>query len=142
MAKAWRNYVKQEFMKADNEFVEELPMNSIDLSTFGLISEATTFVLVRFDGEIRLKPLPSGLSALRNDIQSSNRPGGGFDLDSAVETLNSFAEEWERTIKEKDKWNKMIELAQEEGEIMEQEEYEGQSGTKKSFLDKIKNLFK
>ncbi|MFB6214700.1 MAG: hypothetical protein ABEI54_02420, partial [Candidatus Bipolaricaulia bacterium] len=73
MARAWREYVKQEFMKADSEFVEELPMNSIDISTFGLISEATSFVPVRIDGEVHLRPLPGGLSALRDDIQDSPR---------------------------------------------------------------------
>ncbi|MFW6006176.1 MAG: hypothetical protein ACOC9A_01895 [Candidatus Bipolaricaulota bacterium] len=142
MAKAWRKYVKQEFMKADSEFVEELPMNSIDISTFGLISEATSFVLVQIDGEVHLRPLPGGLSALREDIQDSPRPGGGFSLDDALKTLTSFAEDWEGKIKEKKKWEKMLELAEEEDQIMGQEEYEKQSKTKTSFMDKFKSLFK
>ncbi|MCF7891183.1 hypothetical protein K9M78_08200 [Candidatus Bipolaricaulota bacterium] len=142
MASEWRDYVKQEFMKADSEFVEELPVNSIDLSTYGLISEATSFLPVRIDGEVHLRPLPGGLSALRNDIQDSPRPGGGFELDEAIETLTSFAEEWEDRIKEKKKWEKMLELAEEEGQVMDQEEYERESKTKTSFLDKVKSLFK
>ncbi len=141
MAKKWRKYVKQEFMKADSEFVEELPMNSIDLSTFGLISEATTFVPVKIDGEVHLRPLPGGLSALRDDIQDSPRPGGGFDLDGAIKTLTSFAEEWEEEIKEKKKWEKMLKLAEEEDQIMGKEEYEKESETKTSLLDKIRSLF-
>lgn len=141
MAKKWRKYVKQEFMKADSDFVEELPMNSIDLSTFGLISEATTFVPVKIDGEVHLRPLPGGLSALRNDIQDSPRPSGGFDLDEAIKTLTSFAEEWEQEIKEKKKWEKMLDLAEEEDQIMDQEEYEKESETKTSLLDKVKSLF-
>jgi len=141
MAKAWREYVKQEFMKADNEFVEKLPMNSIDLSTFGLISEATSFVPVRIEGEVHLRPLPGGLAALRNDLQDSPRPGGGFDLDAAVKTLTAFGEEWEEEIRDKQKWEKMLELAEEEGQIMEQEDYEEQSEKKSSFLDKLKNIF-
>lgn len=142
MAKKWREYVKQEFMKADNEFVGKLPLNSIDLSTFGLISEATTFVPVRIDGEVHLRPLPGGLTALRNDIQDSPRPGGGFGVDEAVKTLTSFAEEWEEVIKEKKKWEKMVELAEEENQIMGKEEYKRESKTKTSFLDKVKDLFK
>ena len=141
MAKAWREYVKQEFMKADNEFVEKLPMNSIDLSTFGLISEATSFVPVRIEGEVHLRPLPGGLAALRNDLQDSPRPGGGFDLDAAVKTLTAFGEEWEEEIRDNQKWEKMLELAEEEGQIMEQEDYEEQSEKKSSFLDKLKNIF-
>lgn len=142
MAKAWREYVKQEFMKADSEFVEELPLNSIDLSTFGLISEASSFVPVRIDGEVHLRPLPGGLVALRNDIKDSPRPGGGFEVDAAVKTLTSFAEEWEKEIKEKKKWEKMIELAEEEDQVMGKEEYKQESKTKTSFLDKVKGLFK
>ncbi len=142
MAKAWGEYVKQEFMKADNDFVENLPKNSIDLSTFGLISEATSFVPVKIEGEVHLRPLPGGLSALRKDIQDSSRPGGGFDLDAAVKTLTLFGEEWEKKIKEKKKWDEMVDLAEEEGQIMEQAEYEEQTETKSSFLDKIKSLFK
>ena len=144
MAKAWKEYVKQEFMKADNEFVENLPMNSIDLSTFGLISEASSFVLVRGEGEVHLRPLPGGLSALRKDINNSPRSGGGFDLDDAVKTLTSFGEEWEETIKEKQKWEKMVEMAEEEGQIMEKEEYEEKTKTKTktSFIDKVKSIFK
>jgi len=142
MAKSWKEYVKQEFMKADSEFVEKLPMNSIDLSTFGLISEATSFVLVRIDGEVHLRPLPGGLSALKNDIKDSPRAGGGFDIDSAVKTLTSFGEEWEEEIKEKNKWKKMVELAEKEDQVMGQEEYEEQAQTKTSFLDKFKNIFR
>ncbi|MBS3786827.1 hypothetical protein KGY79_01365 [Candidatus Bipolaricaulota bacterium] len=142
MAKAWKEYVKQEFMKADSEFVEELPVNSIDLSTFGLISEATSFVPVRIEGEVHIRPLPGGLSSLRNDIQKSSRPGGGFDVDAAVKTLTTFAEAWEEEIKEKKKWKKMIELAEEEDQVMGQEEYERESETETSFLDKVKSLFK
>lgn len=142
MAKTWKEYVKQEFMKADSEFLEELPLNSIDLSTFGLISEATSFVPVRIDEEVHIRPLPGGLSALRDDIQNSSRPGGGFDVDAAVKTLTAFAEVWEEEIKEKKKWKKMIELAEEENQVMEQEEYEQESETETSFLDKVKGLFK
>ncbi|MFB6290888.1 MAG: hypothetical protein ABEJ25_04080 [Candidatus Bipolaricaulia bacterium] len=142
MAKKWRKYVKQEFMNADSEFVEKLPMDSIDLSTFGLISEATSFVLVRIEGEVHLKPLPGGLSALRKDIQDSPRPGGGFDLDEAVQALTSFGEEWEEKIKDKEKWERMVELAEEEDQIMDREEYERESETKTSFLDKVKNIFR
>jgi len=141
MANSWREYVKQEFMKADNEFVEKLPMNSIDLSTFGLISEATSFVPVRMEGEIHLRPLPGGLSALRKDLKDSPRPGGGFDLDSAIQTLNAFGEEWEEVIKEKKKWEEMVKMAEDEGQIMEQTEYEEKSETGSSFLDKFKNMF-
>ena len=142
MAKKWREYVKQEFMKADNEFVEKLPINSIDLSTFGLISEATSFVPVEIEGEIHLKPLVKGLNALRNDMKDSPRPGGGFEMKSAVDTLSQFAEEWEGKIKEKKKWDKMVELAKEEDQLMAQSVYEKETeSTSTSIIEKFKSLF-
>ncbi|MEF8725977.1 MAG: hypothetical protein V5A83_03485 [Candidatus Bipolaricaulota bacterium] len=141
MAKAWREYVKQEFMKADNEFIEKMPVDSIDLSTFGLISEATSFVLVELEGEIHLRPLASGLSALKSDIQGSSRPGGGFDVDSAVGVLTQFGEEWEEKIKENKKWEKMVELAREEDQIMAQSDFEQETESKTSLLDRVKDIF-
>lgn len=142
MAKAWREYVKQEFMKADNEFIEKMPIDSIDLSTFGLISEATSFVLVELEGEIHLRPLAGGLSALKNDIQNSSRPGGGFDVDSAIGALTQFGEEWEEKIKENDKWERMVELAREEDQIMAQSDFEQETESKTSLLDRVKGLFR
>lgn len=142
MAKAWREHVKQEFMKADNEFIEKMPVDSIDLSTFGLISEATSYVLVELEGEIHLRPLASGLSSLKSDIQSSSRPGGGFDVDSAVGVLTQFGEEWEEKIKENNKWEKMVELAREEDQIMAQSDFEQETESKTSFLDRVKGIFR
>lgn len=142
MAKAWREYVKQEFMKADNEFIEKMPINSIDLSTFGLISEATSFVLVELENEIHIRPLASGLSSLKSDIQNSSRPGGGFDVDSAVGVLTQFGEEWEEKIKENNKWEKMVELAREEDQIMAQSDFEQETESKTSFLDRVKGIFR
>lgn len=142
MAKAWREYVKQEFMKADNEFIEKMPINSIDLSTFGLISEATSFALVELENEIHLRPLASGLSSLKSDIQNSSRPGGGFDVDSAVGVLTQFGEEWEEKIKENNKWDKMVELAKEEDQIMAQSDFEQETESKTSLLDRVKGIFR
>lgn len=142
MAEAWREYVKQEFMKADSEFIEKMPINSIDLSTFGLISEATSFVPVRTGDEVHLRPLPGGLSSLRADLKKSSRPGGGFDLDSAVGVLTQFGEEWEQKIKEKNKWEKMVELAREENQIVSQSDFEEETEAEPSFFDKIRDIFK
>lgn len=141
MEESWKNYVKQEFMKADSEFVEEMPIGSIDLSTFGLISEATTFVLVNLEDGIHLRPLTGGLDSLRDDIKNSSRPGGSFDMDNAVEALSQFAEEWEKTIKKKNKWEKTVKLARQQEDIMSQEVYEEKTSGSASFLDRIKGIF-
>jgi len=141
MEESWKDYVKQEFMKADSEFVEEMPIGSIDLSTFGLISEATTFVLVNLDDGVHLRPLTGGLNSLREDMKNSSRPGGSFDMDNAIEALSKFAEEWEKTIKEKSKWKKAVELARNQGEVMSQEVYEEKTSRGSSFLDRIKGIF-
>jgi len=141
MEESWKDYVKQEFMKADSEFVEEMPIGSIDLSTFGLISEATTFVLVDLDDGIHLRPLTGGLNSLREDMKNSSRPGGSFDMEKAIEALSKFAEEWEKTIKEKNKWKKTVELARKQEDIMSQEVYEEETSVGSSFLDRIKGIF-
>lgn len=141
MEESWKNYVKQEFMKADSEFVEEMPIGSIDLSTFGLISEATTFVLVNLEDGVHLRPLTGGLNSLRDDMKNSSRPGGSFDMDNAVEALSQFAEEWEETIKKKNKWEKTVKLARQQEDIMSQEAYEEKTSGSASLLDRIKGIF-
>ncbi len=141
MEESWKNYVKQEFMKADSEFVEEMPIGSIDLSTFGLISEATTFVLVNLEDGVHLRPLTGGLNSLRDDMKNSSRPGGSFDMDNAVDALSQFAEEWEKTIKEKNKWEKTVKLARQQEDIMSQETYEEKTSGSASILDRIKGIF-
>jgi len=143
MSRKWRNLVKPEYIKTDRDFTEKLPLESINLSTFGLISEATTFAPVRDeDGEIHIRPLQGGLSELRKDLKNSPRPGGNFNLDQAISALTQFAEEWEKSIKEKNKWKEMINLAEEEGSVVDHSELAELTENRGSFLSKIKNIFK
>lgn len=143
MGLEWREFVKQEFIKTDNDFTKKLPINSINLATFGLVSEATTFVLVRYDGGIHLRPHRGGLPELRKDLKKSSRPGGGFNVDKAMKTLNQFAEEWEKEIKESNNWKKMVKIAEKEGNIIDKEDFdEKMEGSSSSLASKLKNLFK
>ncbi|MFP3953689.1 MAG: hypothetical protein ACLFVS_06155 [Candidatus Acetothermia bacterium] len=143
MALEWREFVKQEFIRTDNDFTKKLPINSINLSTYGLISEATTFVPVRLQDEVHIRPLPGGLSELRKDLQKSPRPGGGFSVDNALQTLTQFADEWEKSIKENKKWERMVELAENEGKVLAGKEYEERTKEEgSSFLSSLRNIFK
>lgn len=142
MATKWQEYVKHEFIRTDRNFTEKLPINSIDISTYGLISEATTFAPVRIESEIHIRPLKGGLAELRKDLQQSPRPGGGFEVDQALSTLAQFAEEWEEEIKKKNKWSKMIELAEEANSIVDQSEIVEESQHDTGLLSKLRNIFK
>ncbi|SRR6056297_2134187 len=142
MATKWQEHVKHEFIRTDRNFTEKLPINSIDISTYGLISEATTFVPVRIKGEIHIQPLKGGLTELRKDLQQSPRPGGGFEVDQALSTLAQFAEEWEEEIKKKDKWSEMVELAEADNSIVDQSQILEENKQNTGFLSKLRNIFK
>ncbi len=143
MAQEWREFVKQEFIRTDNDFTKKLPLNSINLSTYGLISEATTFVPVRLEDKVHIRPLPGGLGELRKDLQQSPRPGGGFSVDKALKTLTQFAEEWEKSIKENNKWEEMVELAENEGRVLDGADYEEMTREESSsFISKLRDMFK
>lgn len=140
MSSGWKSYVQQEFLETDDDFVESLPYQSINTSTFGLISEAVTFILVEFEDGIHIRPTTSGLSELKNALQDSSGPSGNFEIDNARDCLTEFARQWEKNIKDHHKWDKVIEMARQESDILSQEEYQTEH-SKTGLWNKIRNFF-
>ncbi|MBC7238773.1 MAG: hypothetical protein H5T71_01575 [Chloroflexi bacterium] len=52
----WKDRLRREFFEADREFVDEvLPVGSVDRAAFGLLADATRYVLVEEAGEVHLR---------------------------------------------------------------------------------------
>lgn len=142
MSKNWRKYVSREYMNTDNDFVDSLPFKSIDAGTFGLITEATTFAPVETEeGGVHIKPVTKGLRDLKDALQDSSDPRKNFDVSEAEECLEEFAREWEENIKGHKKWDKMVEIARDNEEILNEEEIQTSKGGK-SIFGRIFNFFR
>ena len=131
----------REFLKADNEFVDNLPYKSIDHSTFGLISEATSYVLVESNDEVHIRSRTEGLSDLKQALKDSGDPTANFELKEAKEALEEFAKIFEGSIKEKNKWEKTLKIARDNEEIVHSSDLEGRTG-QGSIIKKILNFFR
>lgn len=124
MAKTrWEKLVEREYLDADYDFVEEaLPHGTVDGSSFGLISDATAYELVKVEGEVHIRPYISSLGSI---LDSLRKGGVMVDKKDALASVERFAELWEERIKGKGKWEKMIGIAEEEGMIQEKAGEEG-----------------
>lgn len=141
MAKKWREYVYREFMEVDNDFVTQLPFKSINSATFGLITEATTFAPIQINESVHLKSITKGLGELKQALKDSPDPSGNFSLEDARKCLDSFAQQWEELIKKRGKWEKMVEIARSNGEILSEDAIESPP-RKKSLFSSFFDLFR
>lgn len=142
MSKNWRKYVSREYLNTDNDFVESLPFKSIDAGTFGLITEATSFAPVETEEDgVHLKPVTKGLRDLKEALQDSSDPRKNFDVSEAEECLAQFAREWEQNIKGHKKWDKMVQIARDNDEILSEEEIKSEESSG-SFLDRLFGFFR
>ncbi|MFN3346813.1 MAG: hypothetical protein ACK42E_03260, partial [Candidatus Bipolaricaulaceae bacterium] len=89
----WREVLRREFFAADREFVEEvLPLGRVDQAVFGLLMEATRYVLVEEGEEVHIQP---DTAALAEVLRSLARGGRGVSRRDAEEALRRFAALWE-----------------------------------------------
>lgn len=142
MAKKWREYVRREFLETDNDFVDHLPYKSINSSIFGLITEASQFVPVRLEGKIHLKPLTEGLDELAKALENTPDPSSNFDLKEARGCLSKFGDQLEEEIKGRGKWEKMVEIAESNDEIISEEKFRSSQKEAKSFLGRLFSFFR
>lgn len=113
--KRWESFVEREYLDADYDFVEDvLPCGSVDGSSFGLISDATEYTIVKAEGEVHIKPDIHGLDSLLNSLRRGGVTVGKKD---ALASVERFAELWEERIKGARKWEKVVRIAEEEGAI-------------------------
>lgn len=113
----WKKLVEREYFETDREFVENvLPLGSVDASSFGLIADATRYVLVAEGEEIHIRP---EVASLREIVGSLSRGGTAVSERDAEAAVQRFAELWEERIKAKGKWEALLDFAREKGEIRE-----------------------
>ncbi len=113
----WKRLVEREYFETDQEFVEDvLPLGSVDISSFGLIADATRYVLVEEGGEVHIRP---EIVSLREIVASLSRGGTAVSERDAEAAVLRFAELWEEKIRAKGKWEELVSFARERGEIQE-----------------------
>lgn len=111
----WKKLVEREYLETDNHFVENvLPIGSVDISSFGLIADATKYVLVEERGEVHIRP---EVASLREILDSLSRGGTAVSQRDAEAAVRKFAELWEERIKARGKWEELLSFARERGEI-------------------------
>ena len=111
----WKKLVEREYFETDLDFVENvLPLGSVDISSFGLIADATRYALVDEGGEIHIRP---EIASLKQILDSLSRGGTAVSPRDAEAAVQRFAELWEERIKAKGKWEELLAFARERGEI-------------------------
>lgn len=111
----WREVLRREFFEADREFVEEvLPLGRVDQAVFGLLAEATRYVLVQEGEEIHIQP---DTMALGEVLRSLARGGRGVSRREAEEALLRFAALWESKARARGTWAEAVRAARAAGEI-------------------------
>ncbi len=111
----WREVLRREFFEADREFVEEvLPLGQVDQAVFGLLMEATRYVLVEEGEEVHIQP---DTAALGEVLRSLARGGRGVPRRDAEEALRRFAALWEGKARARGTWEEAVRAARAAGEI-------------------------
>lgn len=141
----WEEYVYKEYIQADNDFVKNyIPFKSVDLSSYGLISDATGYSIVDQNGEMRIMASVGGFDELMKAISKMPGQASGVKRGDAFECMKQFAETWEGKIKKAGKWKKMIRKASEQDEVVPFEEWASQKREReksRGILDRFKDLF-
>lgn len=111
----WRELLRREFFEADREFVEEvLPLGRVDQAVFGLLAEATRYVLVQEGEEVHIQP---DTTALGEVLRSLSRGGRSVTRKDAEEALRRFAALWEAKARARGTWEEAVRAARAAGEI-------------------------
>lgn len=111
----WHELLRREFLEADREFVEEvLPVGRVDQAVFGLLAEATRYVLVQEGEEVHIQP---DTAALDEVLRSLSRGGRSVTRRDAEAALSRFAALWEAKARARGTWEEAVRRARETGEI-------------------------
>ncbi len=111
----WKERLRREFLEADREFVEGvLPVGSVDRAAFGLLADATRYVLVEEGGEVHLR---AEIAARREILRSLAQSGLVVREADAEEAVARFAALWEEKARGRGTWDGAVAQARAEGEI-------------------------
>lgn len=111
----WKDRLRREFIEADREFVEEiLPLGSVDRAAFGLIADATRYVLEEEEGEVHLR---AQIAAPGEVLSSLARAGTVVKPADAQQAVARFASLWEAKARARGTWDRAVEEARRGGEV-------------------------
>lgn len=111
----WKERLRREFLEADREFVEGvLPVGSVDRAAFGLLADATRYVLVEEGGEVHLR---AEIAARREILRSLAQSGLVVREADAEEAVARFAALWEGKARARGTWDGAVAQARAEGEV-------------------------
>ncbi len=112
---SWKEKLRREFLEADREFVEEvLPLGSVDRAAFGLLADATRYVLVEEGGEVHLR---AEIAARREILRSLAQSGLVVREADAEEAVARFAALWEGKARAQGTWGAAVAAARAAGEV-------------------------
>ncbi len=111
----WRRKAEREYLETDREFAESvLPVGSVDLSSFGLIADATRYLLMEEEGEVHIRPETASLKEI---VASLAKGGTAVTPRDAMAAVERFAQLWEEKIRARGKWEELVAEARAAGEI-------------------------
>ncbi|QAA75955.1 MAG: hypothetical protein BIP78_0187 [Candidatus Bipolaricaulis sibiricus] len=111
----WKDRLRREFFEADREFVDTiLPVGSVDRAAFGLLADATRYVLVEEAGEVHLR---AEIAAQREVLASLARAGAAVKAPDAQEAVARFAALWEAKARHRGTWDAAVAHARQGGEV-------------------------
>lgn len=112
---SWKTKLRREFLESDREFVERvLPVGAVDRAAFGLIAEATQYLLVEEGGEVHLRAEIAALEEVLGSLARSGLRVGAGDAKAAVAR---FAALWEETARRRGTWEAAVAEARAAGEV-------------------------
>jgi len=112
----WRGRLQREYLEADREFVNSvLPMGTVDASSFGLIADATRYLLVAEGGEVHIRP---DIASLDEVLKSLARGGSSVSRADAEAAVARFAALWEEKARARGSWEGAVAKAEPDGEIV------------------------
>ncbi len=111
----WKDRLRREFFEADREFVDEvLPVGSVDRAAFGLLADATRYLLVEEEGEVHLR---AEIAAQGEVLASLARAGAAVKPVDAQQAVARFASLWEAKARGRGTWEGAVAQARQDGEV-------------------------
>ena len=111
----WRDRLRRDFFEADREFVDGvLPVGSVDRAAFGLLADATRYLLVEEEGEVHLR---AEIAAQGEVLTSLARAGTAVKPAEAQEAVARFASLWEAKARGRGTWDEAVAQARHDGEV-------------------------
>ncbi len=111
----WKDRLRREFFEADREFVDEvLPVGSVDRAAFGLLADATRYLLVQEEGEVHLR---AEIAAPAEVLASLARAGTAVKPADAQAAVARFAALWEAKARHRGTWEGAVRQARQDEEL-------------------------